>query len=175
MKIPPNASRAQVLDALCDALDLIDPVDLSQPLREHLAGGASADRLHDSVAAHAQHGCTAAPRIGVLLTKIGTMLPAAAVEEINFLVASALTCQAFVLVALAALHQDDPRFAATAEQALKVIRAAVATKGGPVPVLDAIEKRAAQEPPPPGDDIGRNRPCGCGSGTKYKLCCGRAR
>ncbi len=60
MKIPPNAPRAQVLDALCDALDLIDPVDLSQPVREHLAGGASADRLHDSVSAHAQHGCAAA-------------------------------------------------------------------------------------------------------------------
>ncbi len=65
-----------------------------------------------------------------------------------------------------------------------------AARQAPSPMLEAVERRrrqaqqnlqlqagAKQEPPRPvrtGAKIGRNDPCPCGSGKKYKKCCGRA-
>jgi preprotein translocase subunit SecA len=45
-------------------------------------------------------------------------------------------------------------------------RQALARQGGPQPVAQEPVKREA-------DKVGRNDPCPCGSGKKYKKCCGR--
>jgi preprotein translocase subunit SecA len=51
-----------------------------------------------------------------------------------------------------------------AEQRRK--RQALARQGGPQPVAQGPVKRE-------GDKVGRNDPCPCGSGKKYKRCCGQ--
>ena len=42
----------------------------------------------------------------------------------------------------------------------------VATHGG-------AQREAPRQPVKAGEKIGRNSPCPCGSGKKYKNCCGR--
>lgn len=46
--------------------------------------------------------------------------------------------------------------------------------GGAEPAPDEIPGAARSRPvtTAPGSDIGRNDPCPCGSGRKYKKCCG---
>jgi hypothetical protein len=41
-------------------------------------------------------------------------------------------------------------------------------------MTDAIEANARRNPPPQSEPIARSAPCPCGSGIKYKRCCGAA-
>jgi hypothetical protein len=43
----------------------------------------------------------------------------------------------------------------------------------PVFSAGAEEAQAPEPPPPPAEKVGRNDPCPCGSGKKYKKCCGK--
>jgi preprotein translocase subunit SecA len=38
---------------------------------------------------------------------------------------------------------------------------------------DAVEEQAKAKPVRTGPKVGRNDPCPCGSGKKYKQCCGK--
>ena len=42
----------------------------------------------------------------------------------------------------------------------------------PRPPVEAAEKAPAPASVPSGPKVGRNDPCPCGSGKKYKKCCG---
>ncbi len=55
------------------------------------------------------------------------------------------------------------------------LRAALESNGGPVPSEEPLipaEQGARMHLPEPRTKIGRNDPCPCGSGRKYKKCCG---
>jgi preprotein translocase subunit SecA len=62
---------------------------------------------------------------------------------------------------------------------LLLVRGALDTPRTPPPaaVAAAPEREMRAQPPPPpmrreGEKVGRNDPCPCGSGKKYKKCCG---
>lgn len=178
IKIDPRAPKRAILDALCATLDMVSKEgNMALPVREFLAGEMSKDRLIDVLVAHAHAGCQQAAKLSLALREAGVRAPAAVVEAINGTVAHAFADLAMVLTIYAALRQDDERFAGIAEDAIKPAQAVVAQLGGPVAAIDIMFQRACMAPQaaPRTDDIGRNQPCPCGSGTKHKLCCGRAR
>lgn len=171
IKINPRADKRKVLDALLGAMDLCgEQGDLAKPIREYVRGRCSKDNLLEAVAARAQRGCQQAPQIGVALNKAEVQMPLPVAELVNTAVAQSLADLGFVLIALASMKVEDPRFIEIAEAAVRALRGAVATLGGPVQVIDIMMQRACviEESQ---DDIGRNKPCTCGSGKKYKLCC----
>ena len=62
------------------------------------------------------------------------------------------------------MHQEASAFSETA---------AAEKKGGADMVSEATEAMAKAKPVRTGPKVGRNDPCPCGSGKKYKQCCGK--
>jgi len=46
------------------------------------------------------------------------------------------------------------------------------TKPVPIPTGDEEPEKKTEKKHPQSDKVGRNDPCPCGSGKKYKKCCG---
>jgi len=81
----------------------------------------------------------------------------------------------FELLSEVLLH--DRRYVARLERHYAMIKQAAADPTDPahrkLQELEAISPERTRKPQPSGPRIGRNDPCPCGSGKKYKQCCGR--
>jgi hypothetical protein len=68
-------------------------------------------------------------------------------------------------------HRDAQAQVAAIERSSKILEGGI-----PQLVLDAIQQAKGSpvgQSPPASPKVGRNDPCSCGSGKKYKMCCGR--
>lgn len=183
IKIDPRADRRAVLEALIQALDVLDPDAattraLAPLLRGYVRGDVTQRELQDRLLQSAQRGCQQAGSIGALLARAGVKMPEAIAEQVNVAIAQSFMDLGFILVASAAQHRDEAAlFLQVAAAALRPLQA-VAAQLQATEVLRAMEvmfTAAAAPAPEPTDEIGRNRPCACGSGEKYKKCCGARR